>query len=225
MINKFELLTMSNILTEVQIKLLNHIIMNYFDKIILEKIKNFERPIKNKYGDFIERNKGRFEITPHPVLENKIWEILFSNNKFKIINKIAKKIIKKNNNEKVIQELCLLPLEPDTEDGIFHRDIFVNSEEDFKSNIFYLTHIIYLDDSAYTEFCQNSNYNSDNNINNYKIKKIKSEPGKMILFDGRLLHRGLKNNSSKPRLAIYISYYKKSYIDQESILPKLFNHQ
>ncbi len=43
----------------------------------------------------------------------------------------------------------------------------------------------------------------------------------MILFDGRIIHRGLKNKSNDTRFAIYICYYKKSYYDEESILPYL----
>ena len=67
----------------------------------------------------------------------------------------------------------------------------------------------------------NSQNNPNNNIDIYS--KYISEPksGTMILFDGRIIHRGLSNKSTMTRYAIYISYYKKSYIDEESILPYL----
>jgi ectoine hydroxylase-related dioxygenase (phytanoyl-CoA dioxygenase family) len=111
--------------------------------------------------------------------------------------------------------MCLLPVEPGIINGEFHRDIFVKSNDDFTNMPFYITHIIYLDNISSTEFCIGSQNNQDNNPDIYKKYIVQSEYGKMVLFDGRIIHRGLENKSNTTRYAIYISYYKKSYTDEE----------
>jgi hypothetical protein len=55
-------------------------IIQLFEIDIQKKIKNCPRPMVEKYGDFLERKKGRFEITPPPLLEKKIWKLAFSEN-------------------------------------------------------------------------------------------------------------------------------------------------
>jgi ectoine hydroxylase-related dioxygenase (phytanoyl-CoA dioxygenase family) len=55
----------------------------------------------------------------------------------------------------------------------------------------------------------------------YTQNIFQNQKVELILFDGRIIHRGLSNKSTMTRYAIYISYYKKSYIDEESILPYL----
>ena len=55
----------------------------------------------------------------------------------------------------------------------------------------------------------------------YEKKIIKSSKGSSVVFDGRTLHRGLDNDSNNIRYALYISYYKGSYVDKEGLLSKL----
>lgn len=200
---------------------LKKIISSFFENQILQKIQNCKRPITEVYGDFVERRKGRFEIIPPKQIQTKIWQILYKNNKFINANKQIKNIIKKNYKQ-CVEELGILPVEPHTENGTWHRDIFVNNpENDFEKPTFYITQIIYLDDKSNTEFCLQSQNNPDDNSTIYK--KIKSEaiPSSSIIFDGRTIHKGLKNDSNKIRYAIYISYYSSSYVEQESIKDKI----
>lgn len=196
---------------------------NFFENDILSKLKNYSRPITKLYGDFVERNKGRFEIIPGKNLVAEIYRILNKSDAFVLYNNLAKNEIKRLTGEDVTEELCLLPVEPNVENGLFHRDIFVKSPMNFVENAFYITHLIYLDNIASTEFCLDSQTNPDNNPDIYKKKIIQSGENKMVLFDGRIIHRGLENKADRTRYAIYISYYKKSYIDDESILPNFLS--
>jgi len=209
-----------DLFSESEINSIRKLVDDYFKNTVLAKLENMERPLKQKYGDIIERNKGRFEITPPTTLETKIKNILFKNTNFSNLNTILKRIIK-NNYKDVIEEFCILPLEPNTALGKWHRDIFIKSKNDFSKKVFYITQIIYLDELSNTEFCLNSNHNSDNTTSLYEKKIIKSSKGSSVVFDGRTLHRGLDNDSNNIRYALYISYYKGSYVDKEGLLSKL----
>jgi ectoine hydroxylase-related dioxygenase (phytanoyl-CoA dioxygenase family) len=112
----------------------------------------------------------------------------------------------------------ILPVEPNTKSGNWHRDIFVTHKHDFRKPPFYITQLIYLDDNADTLFCLHSENNPDNNPKKYVIKRIKSHPGSSVVFDGRMLHKGLENNGEKTRYAIYIVCYADSYVDKEAKL-------
>jgi hypothetical protein len=212
-LSHFPLQKINNIISKEDGCELKGLLVDFFEKEILPKIENCPRPIKKKYGDFLERSKGRFEIIPSSPLENKILKLLFKNKKFAKINKeITEKI-----GENVIQELCILPVEPNTKCGVWHRDIFINSKKDFERNVYYITQIIYLDDKANTNFCINSQNNSNNNHKIYTRKIVEASPLSSVVFDGRTLHKGLENNTKETRYAIYISYHESSYIDKESI--------
>ena len=199
------------------------LVRNFFERDILSRLKDYPRPITTLYGDFVERKKGRFEIIPYANLVAEIYKILNKSANFVLYNNLAKNEIKRLTGEDVTEELCLLPVEPNVENGLYHRDIFVKSPLNFVENTFYITHLIYLDNISSTEFCIGSQTNPDDNPDNYEKKIIQSKGGKMVLFDGRIIHRGLENKADRTRYAIYISYYKKSYIDEESILPNFLS--
>lgn len=220
--SKINITNVNDIITKEDSTKLKSLISNFFTDEILPSINKCKRPIKIKYSDFVERSKGRFEITPSNKLKKEIFKILNKNKKFKILNEKLKNTIKYFWND-VTEEICILPLEPNTEDGKWHRDIFVKSKNDFDKNIFYITQLIYLDDKADTEFCINSQNNSNNDDKIYKKKYVESQKCSSIFFDGRTIHRGLKNNSNNIRYAIYISYYKKTYVDYETQLDKKFD--
>jgi hypothetical protein len=209
--------------TITQIETLHCMIKNYFENTFLPSIKNFTRPLSKSYGDVVERKLGRFEMIPPKYIHKQIYDILNESENFRLYNNLAKNEIIKLTGEDVIEELCILPIQQGMgiSDGDFHRDIFVKSPNDFTSSPFYITHLIYLDNISSTEFCIDSQNNPDNNTDIYSKYISQPESGIMILFDGRIIHRGMGNKSNTNRYAIYISYYKKSYVDDESILPYL----
>jgi len=222
--NLFPIKKINNIVSKEHAHKLKKMLSHFFEKEILSKIDQCPRPIKKKYGDFLERSKGRFEITPPPCLENKIWNLLIENASFvKLRNDLKAIIVNNTNHTQCIEELCILPVEPNTKSGNWHRDIFIKSKTDFDKEPYYITQIIYLDDKANTKFCINSQNNSNKNVNLYSKKLIKAAPLSSVVFDGRTLHKGLENNSKETRYAIYISYYDSNYVDKESIQKKILH--
>ena len=184
----------------------------FFEHEILDKITF--RPMQEKYGDLVERSKGRFEIIPPKYLEHKIWEILLQNEPFVKINQELRQQIGISH---CVQELGILPVEANTPAGSWHRDVFL---EDFARSPYYITQIIYLDDKSNTELCVDSHQNSNSDPDYYCKKRFCSKSASSLIFDGRTLHRGLANYTDQTRYAIYISYYEQYYVDLESILPK-----
>lgn len=208
-----------NILSNDTIKLLHSIIDNYFRNDIISWIANFDRPILQKYGNFVERTKGRFEIIPCPIIIKQVRSLLETNASFVQVNKDIKMFIKNNyHHEQVIEELCILPLEENANIGNWHRDVDILSSDIWAKQPFYITQVIYLDNLSDTEFCINSQTKSDDRDFLYDKVIFSSEPGSSVSFDGKIIHRGLANKTSQTRYAIYIAYHIASYVDKESIM-------
>lgn len=206
--------TDQNIISAITANKIRTIIANYFTNVIMKWVSNFDRPIQRKYGNFIERNKGRFEISLPSVIEKQIWDLLKQNSKFIQVNDEIKAIIKNNYpEENVVEELCILPAEGNVSIGNWHRDVSLLSDDIWLNKTYYITQVIYLDDLSDTEFCLDSQ-----NESNHEKRIFKSKVGCSVSFDGRMLHRGLENKSDMTRYAIYISYHKSSYVDEESVL-------
>ena len=63
---------------------------------------------------------------------------------------------------------------------------------------------------------------SRNNVaEHFKSFKINPQSGDFVFFDGRTIHRGLENHMESERMAIYITYTAKDYIDEDAHLPML----
>lgn len=191
---------------------------SYFEENIQTKLaKCAKRPIQNRWGDIVERRKGRIELKLPPDIEK---TILHKMQKNKLFTKERKKIHQKMRQfwgQPCKEELCLLPVEPRTKNGAWHRDIFIKSrEKDFTGPPFYITQIIYLDEKADTCFCLGSETHPVNNPDIYQKKRIEADTGSSVVFDGRMLHKGLENDTDEIRYAIYIAYSAPFYVDKES---------
>jgi len=189
---------------------------DFFKTSILKKIAGYERPLVQKYRNFLERSLGRFECYFDKTLEQQIMDYLLLNLRFKDIHNYCIDCIKKHN-DGCIEDICFIPVEANTPDGVWHRDTIIENEiADFERPLYYIGHLIYFDDLANTEFCLNSEHNSNNNADIYEKRMINAETYSSVYFDGRTLHRGLKNNSGYTRYAIYISYIASSYSVKET---------
>ena len=204
--------TITNIIPKNTSIFLKKEIQNYFEEIQI-KWTHCKRPIAGSYGDFVERSKGRFEIVPPLLLRKKIKKALMQSTLFCK----ERKRIRQQVGPGCREEWCILPVEPNTPDGAWHRDIFVTKLSKKCKKIFYMTQLLYLDDKADTEFCLGSENDPSNQPEKYEKRTIQAEPCSSIVFDGRMMHRGLKNDSDETRFAIYISYYAPWYQDKESI--------
>ena len=192
------------------------IVEDFFKTNILKKVEAHKRPLQQKYRNFIERSLGRFECYFDKITEQQIMDYLLINPQFKDIHNHCIECIKKHN-DSCIEDICFIPVEANTVEGIWHRDTIIENEiVDFERPIYYIGHLIYFDDLANTEFCLNSQHNSNNNPDIYEKRMINAETNSSVFFDGRILHRGLKNNNPKTRYAIYISYTASSYIVKET---------
>jgi hypothetical protein len=212
------------------------IVDHFFTTKILQKIEGIERPIKEVYSDLVERKHGRFEIIPSLDIQKNILEQLRQSFNFDLLREKCIRTLQPNygvgsdNNsgvDKIREELCILAIEPNSEMGDWHRDVYIYTENDYTKDTYYITQIIYLDDVSGTEFCEYSegytkNTFSDSDLEKYRKKTIQSYYGSSILFDGRNIHRGLENNTSSMRYALYVAYSKIGYIDKESNLPYIF---
>jgi hypothetical protein len=188
----------------------------FFKTSILKKIAGYERPLVQKYRNFLERSLGRFECYFDKTLEQQTMDYLLLNPRFKDIHNYCIDCIKKHN-DGCIEDICFIPVEANTPDGVWHRDTIIENEiADFERPLYYIGHLIYFDDLANTEFCLNSQHNSNNNADIYEKRMINAETYSSVYFDGRTLHRGLKNNSGYTRYAIYISYIASSYSVKET---------
>ena len=189
---------------------------HFFKTAILKKVEGLERPLQQKYRNFLERSLGRFECYFDKTLEQQIMEYLLINPQFKDIHNYCIECIKKHN-DGCIEDICFIPVEAYTVDGAWHRDTIIENEiGDFERPLYYIGHLIYFDDLANTEFCLNSAHNSNNNADIYEKRIINAQTNSSVYFDGRLLHRGLKNNNPKTRYAIYISYTASNYSVKET---------
>ena len=188
----------------------------FFKTSILKKIAGHERPLVQKYRNFLERSLGRFECYFDKTLEQQIMGHLLLNPRFKDIHNYCIQRIKKHN-DGCIEDICFIPVEANTPDGVWHRDTIIENEiADFERPLYYIGHLIYFDNLANTEFCLASDHNSNNNADIYEKIMINAETYSSVYFDGRTLHRGLKNNSDNTRYAIYISYIASSYSVKET---------
>ena len=192
------------------------ILQNYFKNDILKKVQGLERPLQHKYRNFLERSLGRFECYFDKSSEKQIMDYLLINTRFKDIHNYCIEQIKKYN-DGCVEDICFIPVEANTQTGMWHRDTIIeNLVVDFERPLYYIGHLIYFDNLANTEFCLNSEYNNNNDASIYEKKLINSEKNSSVFFDGRILHRGLENTTSGIRYAIYISYTASNYTVKET---------
>lgn len=218
-----KILVLHDTLTPESSILLSDLCKHYFESEFLPKIAPLSRPLDQKYGDVIERHPGRFEINPPKSVVDSLWLVLRQCPVFEKANRLIRDEIQNFDADNCIEEIGILPVEPHTPPGYWHRDVFSRHESDFQKKPFYYTQLIYLDNKANTEFCVHSSRCRNNNYTKYDRKIVAALPRSSVVFDGRFLHRGLANTSDETRYALYISYYVSSYQDREHALGNLLS--
>ena len=115
-----------------------------------------------------------------------------------------------------------LPSVGKSDAGPWHRDIyslFDNEQIDVSLPDFYFTLLIPLvpvnQENGATEFILGSHKQafSDVEKNNLPHSQPDAQPGDLVLFNGKILHRGRENLSDAERPVLYIVYKKKWYND------------
>jgi len=108
-------------------------------------------------------------------------------------------------------------------DGGWHRDpgsLFGNEKLDLEIPDFYMTMLVPLDatgaDNGATEFILGSHKMTVEeciNAEELRFGMARAEPGSVVLFNGKTLHRGRANYTDNTRAVLYVSNYKTWYND------------
>lgn len=208
-------IVLENKITPQQITLLTHEI-NRIREIVMLKIKDMDRPLKT-YSDIAERELNRLD-----------YRCGFN---APIFDEVAKPIIR------IIQSMSptidfkhywgAIPSLSNSGPTPLHRDIYPflnisegNDLDSFEINLppYYFTVFIPLVDitreNGPTEFVKGS----------HKIKKVDEtqveiyapllSKGDILIFDGRVIHRGTPNFTQQEKLIAYITFVANWYHDQ-----------
>lgn len=123
----------------------------------------------------------------------------------------------------------LLTSSKNSEDGHWHRDtINLNGDADalghyddspmvYHLKPFYFTVLIPLvplnEENGTPEFIKGSHKLTYNNSHLQQHIKFNTELGDVIMFDGRIFHRGCKNTSNQPRPVLYNMIHRNWYFE------------
>ena len=198
---------------------------SYYKYITLydKEIIHHKKLYKIDNTDILEISNGLYDVN----LETPNNSFNFKND---IIETIINKIIKKNYNSKV----GLLTSSSKSDFGPWNRAVVnIDGDSDDNGNYndynmvhnmspFYFTVLVPLvkldKNNGSTEFIKGSHkltYNEikDKNIENKNIENIQfeTEIGDIIIFDGRIFHRGCENKSDESRPIIYNIIYRDWY--------------
>jgi ectoine hydroxylase-related dioxygenase (phytanoyl-CoA dioxygenase family) len=201
-------------------------------KYVNENIHNMIPEIYNYYTHFNKENcvtKNYYNCNNLKIIEitKGRYDIGFSTNiKINpIINKVINHFIKKQK----ITEWGLLTSDINSNNGPWHRDtININGDADENGNYddsvmvhylqpFYFTILIPLvplnKTNGTTEFIKGSHKLTYDEAKEKEHIRIDTNIGDIIIFDGRIFHRGRENNSNEKRPILYNIVHRSWYID------------
>ncbi|WGL59110.1 phytanoyl-CoA dioxygenase family protein [Pigmentibacter sp. JX0631] len=191
-----------------------------FDKIYYNK-KKYYNDLNNE--KIIELAKGRYDYSLNTS------EGIFATEEFlnpEPIHSLMEMKLK----TQYSQHAGVVPAIPNSDNGPWHRDIYPffdkgeGSEDNYDDSIevklmppFYYTLLIPLENinvqNGSTEFILSSHKKSFNECVDLPKFQTEVQAGSVLLFDGRIFHRGRENKSIDPRMVIYKVYHKNWYND------------
>ncbi|MBX9836841.1 MAG: phytanoyl-CoA dioxygenase family protein [Silvanigrellaceae bacterium] len=191
-----------------------------YDKIYYNKKLYYDVPDGT---NIIELAKGRYDFSLNT--SNGI----FSSNEFLNPDPIQT-LMKLKLKSQYSQHAGAVPAVPNSDNGPWHRDIypFFDNGESINGNYddsievkimppFYFTLLIPLEkmlpNNGSTEFILSSHKSSYEESINLPRFQTEVEAGSVILFDGRIFHRGRENQSLQPRMVLYQVFHKNWYND------------
>lgn len=186
-------------------------------KYVMLRISNMDRPLKT-YTDIAERQLHRLD-----------YRYGFTAN---IFQEVAKPMIE------LVQSLSprvdflhywgAIPSMPGSGPTDMHRDIYPISNDlkddndidelDVALPPYYFTVLMPLveitKENGPTEFIKGSHRHKSVDVKNAKITAPLLSPGDLVIFDGRMFHRGGGNTSNEERLIAYMTFTASWYHDQ-----------
>lgn len=207
-------------------KINNHHIQPLFNEInriknqIMEKIKTMARPLKT-YSDIAERQLGRLD-----------FRCGFNAEIFQIVGKPIVELI--SHLSPVIDFRYYwgaIPSSAGAGPTDMHRDVYPILNNcagmdlcDFDVNLppYYFTVLIPLvditEENGPTVFIKGSHRQKTTDESQTVIYSPLLNPGDIVIFDGRTMHKGQANTSKDERLIAYITFIAKWYYDQTFVL-------
>lgn len=191
-----------------------------FDKIYYNKKVIYDALDGTK---IIELAKGRYDFTLNTSSG------IFSSEEF-LNPQPVEKLIKLKLKSQFSQHAGAVPAVTHSDNGPWHRDTYPlfdqgdgmndNYDDSIEVKImppFYFTMLIPLKkitpQNGSTEFILSSHKKSYEESKDLPKFQSEVEAGSIILFDGRIFHRGRENQSSEPRMVLYKVYHKNWYND------------
>ncbi len=191
-----------------------------FDKIYYNKKVIYDA---NDGTKIIELAKGRYDFTLNTTSG------IFSSDEF-LNPQPVEKLIKLKLKSQYSQHAGAVPAVPCSDNGPWHRDTYplfdegdgLNENYDDTIEVkmmppFYFTMLIPLKTisplNGSTEFILASHKKSYAEAKDFPRLHSEVEAGSVILFDGRIFHRGRENQTAEPRMVLYKVYHKNWYND------------
>jgi hypothetical protein len=180
-----------------------------WEKVTIDDV-GFEKLVSCDYENMSIRkhSETRYDITTKSKLHNLMYKI--SREKFgDLIDDYLK------NTGQLVYNTGILPVTGKEEGGVWHRDSYDLFKTKHIADLppFYLNILIYLngDYDAGTSICPGSHLDSRSVKNISELSEnilIKPETGKLLLIDGRLVHKGISGGEvNMSRKVIYMTIY------------------
>lgn len=191
-----------------------------YDKIYYNKKSYYDLPDGTS---IIEIAKGRYDFRLNTA------EGVFATNEF--LNPTpVQQLIKMKLKSHYSCIVGAVPAVPLSDNGPWHRDIYPLFDDGDGNNgcyddsietkimpPFYYTLLIPLENitlfNGSTEFILSSHKSSYEESKTLPRLQVEAEAGSVILFDGRVFHRGRENQSTESRMVLYQVYHKNWYND------------
>jgi ectoine hydroxylase-related dioxygenase (phytanoyl-CoA dioxygenase family) len=190
--------------------------VNSIRNIVSNRISSLQRPLKN-YSDIAERELGRFD-----------YRCGFTADVFNQLADPISRIIQKASPTIDFRHYWgVIPSLGGSGPTPMHRDVYPILNTTAGDNLdrldlelppYYFTVLIPLVDitmqNGPTEFIKGSHRVAVVDMESATIDAPLSKPGDVIIFDGRIMHRGSANNTTHERIIAYITYVANWYHDQ-----------
>ena len=196
-------------LTSEQIDMCSEAILDHYEKVMYTvKAKALYAELADGFDVFRERGRGRFDMTIEK-FDKPEFGFLTDINKTPLIP-IVRKIL--GEDATLVHKGAFLSM-PGAETQVYHQDgVHLNKKYQkpcHAINVF-IPLIDLKEKNGPTEFCIGTHYLGYEDYNKELIDTPLVQAGCPVIFDYRLGHRGLGNNSREPRPIVYLTFTRSS---------------
>mmetsp|Transcript_29168 Transcript_29168/g.49050 ORF Transcript_29168/g.49050 Transcript_29168/m.49050 type:complete len:258 (-) Transcript_29168:762-1535(-) len=213
---------LNNVFDSALIETIKSIAMNNYEEImrvINENQLHFEIGIKHGFKEIVQRHPMRFEM-PHK-MDDEVFDFVLKNT---TIQNAVSSILECD--DYIVSNRSLVVSLPGCGDQGWHSDgPHMSTSAHLPCHVLnvFIPLVDIVDLNGPTEFRPGSHYYTRNLAQSMLLAKIKKtlkpvespnlSQGSILLFDYRVLHRGLRNSSSSPRPILVFTFAKPWYKD------------